>query len=150
LISVSLLHGWSERLQVLSELSIGVLEFFASAFAMPKNRIAARDAKHSKLPLPRLCITADRRAQLSELIDVSADLPVTDSAGLCELRDCCAAEEQGFCCAELLDFGGERELCVGHLSFQNRISVSFYLIGPPRSAHRSARALACSNRNPPR
>jgi hypothetical protein len=34
------------------------------------------------------------------------------------LRDCCALQQKGFCCAELLDFCGERELCVGHLSFQ--------------------------------
>jgi hypothetical protein len=84
---------------------------------MPKNCIAARNAKHSKLPLPRLCITADRSPKFSELIDVSADLPVTDSAGFRELRDCCAAKEQGFCCAELLDFCGERELCVRHSEF---------------------------------
>jgi hypothetical protein len=81
---------------------------------MPKNRIRLCDAKHSKLPLPRLCITANRSPKFSKLIDVSADLPVADSAGLCELRDCCAAKEQGFCCAELLEFCGERELCVRH------------------------------------
>ena len=85
---------------------------------MPKNRIATRNAKHSKLPLPRLCITADRRAQLPELIDVSADLTVTDSAGFRKLRDCCAAEEKGFRCAELLELCCKRKLCVGHLSFQ--------------------------------
>jgi hypothetical protein len=33
------------------------------------------------------------------------------------LRDCCALQQQGFCCAELLDFCGERELCVRHLRF---------------------------------
>jgi hypothetical protein len=77
---------------------------------MPKNRIAACDAKHSKLPLPWLCITADWSPKLPELIDVSADLPVADSAGLCKLRDCCSAKEQGFCCAELLDFCCQGEL----------------------------------------
>jgi len=107
----------AERLQIVSDVSTGVLEFFASAFAMPKNRIATFDAKHSKLPLPRLCITADRSPKLSELIDVAADLTVTDSAGLCKLRDCCAAKEERFRCAELLELCRERELCVGHLRF---------------------------------
>ena len=85
---------------------------------MPENRIATFDAKHSKLPLPWLCIAADRSPKFPELIDVSADLPVTDSAGLCELWDCCALKKQGFCCAELLELCCERELCVGHLSFR--------------------------------
>jgi hypothetical protein len=67
---------------------------FASAFAMPKNRIATFDAKHSKLPLPRLCIAADRSPKLTKLINVSADLTVTDSAGFRKLRDCCAAKEE--------------------------------------------------------
>jgi hypothetical protein len=61
---------------------------------MPKNRIRLCDAKHSKLPLPRLCIAADRSPKFPELIDVSADLTVTDSAGFRKLRDCCAAEEE--------------------------------------------------------
>jgi hypothetical protein len=33
------------------------------------------------------------------------------------LRDCCAANEEGFRCAELLELCGKRELCVRHLRF---------------------------------
>jgi hypothetical protein len=96
---------------------MGVLEFLRLAFAMPKNRIATFDAKHSKLPLPWLCITADRSPKFPKLIDVSADLTVTDSAGFRELRDCCSLKKQGFRCAELPELCGERELCVRHSKF---------------------------------
>jgi hypothetical protein len=36
------------------------------------------------------------------------------------LRDCCSLKKQGFCCAELLNFCRERELCVGHLRFPKK------------------------------
>jgi hypothetical protein len=38
------------------------------------------------------------------------------------LRDCCALQQQGFCCAELLDFCGERELCVRHSEVSEKVA----------------------------